>query len=90
MFNFVKALKQSKDGWIYGWDSWEGDNAFEKMKLWFEKLPFDIKEKMEYFCDCPICQTMKEGRTSEKDLKNAFRETNFKNVMEDIYQDNKD
>ena len=88
--NFVKVLKKSKDGWIYGWDSWEGDSAFEEMKEWFKKLPFEIKEEMEFFCDCPICQAMKEGRTSEKDLKHAFREANFKNVLGDIYQDNKD
>lgn len=88
--NFIKALEESKVGWIYGWTSWEGDNAFEKMKKWFITLPFEIKEEMDHFNDdCPICRAMKEGRTSEKELKDAFRKANFKNALEDIYGENK-
>lgn len=85
--NFIKALEESKDGWIYGWTSWEGDNAFEEMKKWFVTLPFEIKEEMDHFDDdCPICRAMKEGRTSEKELKDAFREANFKNAVGDVYE----
>lgn len=89
--NFIKILEENeKDGWIYGWDSWEGDNAFEEMKEWFMTLPFEIREKMDDFgCDCPICQAMKEGKTSEIELRDAFRQANFKNVLDDIFGEKK-
>lgn len=49
-------------------------------------LPFEIREKMDDFgCDCPICQAMKEGKTSEIELRDAFRQANFKNVLDDIF-----
>jgi len=86
--NFIKTLEESKDGWIYGWNSWEGDSAFEEMKQWFARLPFEIREEMDCFDgDCPICRAMEEDRISEEELKDAFREANFNNVLEDIYKD---
>jgi pyrroloquinoline quinone (PQQ) biosynthesis protein C len=87
--NFVKALEEPEDGWIYGWNSWEGDNAFEEMKKWFIKLPFKIREEMDHFDDCPICQTMKEGKTSPKELQGAFRKANFKKILDDILNKDK-
>jgi hypothetical protein len=83
--NFIKALEKEEKGWIYGWDSWEGDNAFEVMKKWFAKLPLEIKEEMDYFCDCPICQATKDGKTSPEELKDAFRKANLKNMLDDIF-----
>lgn len=86
--NFIKTLQKTKDGWIYGWNSWISDNAFEEMKLWFHSLPIYIKEELEYFCDCPICQAMQVGQTSKEVLEDAFRETSFKNILKSI-NDNK-
>jgi len=89
-YDFIKILEEKEnEGWIYGWNSWEGDSAFEEMKKWFIKLPLEIEEKMDHFDDCPICKAMEEGRTSEKELKDAFREANFKNVLDDIYDKDK-
>ncbi len=89
--NFIGILEEKEDeGWIYGWSQWERDNAFEEMIKWFDKLPFEIREEMDIIDDnCPICRAMKEGRISEKELKNAFREANFKNAMKDIYGEKK-
>jgi|WetSurMetagenome_2_1015567.scaffolds.fasta_scaffold02025_11 hypothetical protein len=82
---FIKALEEGEKGWIYGWDSWEGDNAFEVIKEWFARLPLDIKEKMDSFCDCPICQAVEEGKTSQEELKDAFRKANLKNILDNIF-----
>lgn len=70
----IEAVKQVDKNWLYGWDSWRGDCLYEEMRDWLEGLPIKIEEEQEFFDDCPICQAMKDGRTSLEELKDAFRE----------------
>jgi len=91
---FIKAIKEHEESWIYGWNQWRADAAFEEAEIWLDSLPIDIRENWQEFfeenCDCPICKAMAEGRTNELSLKNAFREANFKQVMDSIDEkDNK-
>lgn len=88
--NFVSISEKKEDkGWIYGWEQWVGDGAFEEMKKWFTSLSIEIREEIDDFgCDCPICQAMVEGKTSEEELKKAFKKANFKSILKDIYSDN--
>ena len=39
------------------------------------------KDEFEFFDDCPICQAMKAGKNSMKDLKKAFREAEKKGAV---------
>lgn len=69
-----EVFKKAGDAWQAAWDSWYSDSLFEEIKEWYASLPINIQEDFEYFDDCPICQAMKEGRTSYEELKDAFRE----------------
>jgi|GEM_PF-686962 len=84
--NFINALKTAGEEWLSGWDSWEGDNAFEEMKEWLGLLPIEIKEELVHFDNCPICQATKSDNNSEPALKDAFREANFRTVLNNINQ----
>jgi protein involved in ribonucleotide reduction len=84
--NFIEALKMVGEDWLSGWDSWEGDNAFEEMKKWFGLLPIEIKEELDHFDNCSVCQAIKSGNNSAPALKNVFREANFNNVLAGIIQ----
>lgn len=89
--NFLAELE--KTDWIYGWPQWEFDSCCGEMENWLDELPFMIEDDWQEFyeenCDCPICKAMAEGRSDEKSLKDAFREANFKQAMENIFDENK-
>lgn len=70
---FKDVLYDAGEGWIEGWYEWESCYFFEEMKSWLFALPIEIKEEPELFDDCPICQAMKEGKTSLEDMKEAFQ-----------------
>lgn len=80
--NFLVAIEGN---WSYGWPQCENDFCYEEMEKWFDTLPFEVEDDWQDFfaenCDCPICQAMAQGHTDEKLLKDAFRETKFKQVM---------
>lgn len=78
---FKDILQNDEGGWIHGWYQWENDNLFEEMMAWFESLNVGIQEDVEYFDDCPICQAMKHGLTSESELKAAFQAAKDKGAL---------
>jgi len=88
----LEIVKQVDASWLYGWDSWRGDCLYEEMRDWLDGLNINVKEEQEYFDDCPICQAMKEGRTSYEELKEAFREAKEKGhiVGGEMFEEEKD
>lgn len=70
----IEVVKQADESWLYGWDSWRGDCLYEEMCDWLDRLNINVKEEQEFFDDCPICQAMKEGKTSHEELEEAFRQ----------------
>ncbi|MEI7709703.1 MAG: UPF0158 family protein [bacterium] len=80
--NALAEIKNSKDGWIHGWNQWSRDYAYEILEDWLEKLPVQITEgEWEGYDDCAICQAMKSGNNSSSELKKAFSEQNFMNMI---------
>ena len=77
---FEDALHRDKT-WLGTWYQWQGDSIFEEMVNWFNSLDIEIKEEMEYFDDCPICQAMKRGEHSLEGLKAAFQESKDKGYV---------
>lgn len=43
------------------------------MHLMTKKKKINPQKQEEFFDDCPICQALKEGKTSFEDLKGAFK-----------------
>ncbi|EKD56162.1 MAG: hypothetical protein ACD_58C00287G0011 [uncultured bacterium] len=39
------------------------------------------EDEFELFDDCPICQTMKQGKNSMEDLKKSFRKAKRKGAV---------
>lgn len=85
---FKELLSSSEEGWIHGWDQWKSDCVYEEFTKWLAGLPIEITEEFEGFDDCPICQAMKEGVTSEKELKAAFRKARLKGAVVNILDEN--
>ena len=64
----IRKFEKSDGDWIDEWNSWHEDSAFEHMKNWFVELPFEIRQEMEYFDDCPVCTALKESHEFSTDL----------------------
>lgn len=70
---FKNVLLVAGGGWFDAWEEWKRNYLYEELEVWLAGLPIDIKEDSEYFDDCPVCQAMKEGKTSFKQLKEVFQ-----------------
>lgn len=68
----LKILREENWIWIDTWQNWTQHYLYEEMEYWLASLPIYIKEDLELFDDCPICQAMKEGKTSFEELKESF------------------
>lgn len=75
---FYNVLHGVDKSWLEAWREWERHCLYEEMENWFDKLSINIKEDMELFDDCPICQAMKNGENTVEGLKKAFREAKKK------------
>jgi len=79
----LKILREENWIWIDTWQNWTQNYLYEEMEYWLASLPIYIKEDLELFDDCPICQAMKEGKTSFEELKESFEKAKEQGAIVD-------
>jgi hypothetical protein len=86
--NCLKIIKNAgRDGEMY-WQCWEQECISEFCSAWIDSLPIPIKEKTEWFDDCPVCQLMKQAeeagrQVDAEELEKVMKKTEMDRIMKD-------